>query len=88
LRQDCHEALITEAEIREALSPNLSRLSKQLADVLERTPPELLIFLEQGMLTVVEHKLRGWIFSLQNNSLPVIVSMIHSRQLCVGTGST
>jgi rod shape-determining protein MreB len=42
---------ITEAEIREALSPILSKIITTVADVLEETPPELLPdILEQGIL--------------------------------------
>ena len=42
---------ITEAEIREALSPILSQITQAVADVLEETPPELLPdILEQGVL--------------------------------------
>lgn len=42
---------ITEAEIREALSPVLNQIIQSVADVLEETPPELLPdILEQGIL--------------------------------------
>ncbi|MGI0002151.1 MAG: rod shape-determining protein [Nitrososphaeraceae archaeon] len=42
---------ITEAEIREALSPIFSKITQAVADVLEETPPELLPdILEQGIL--------------------------------------
>src|SRR5579862_5104321 len=42
---------VTEAEIREALSPILTQITQTVADVLEETPPELLPdILEQGVL--------------------------------------
>jgi rod shape-determining protein MreB len=42
---------ITEAEIREALSPIITQITQTVADVLEETPPELLPdILEQGVL--------------------------------------
>src|SRR5882672_1525621 len=42
---------ITEAEIREALSPIFTQITQTVADVLEETPPELLPdILEQGIL--------------------------------------
>lgn len=42
---------ITEAEVREALSPILSQITQAVADVLEETPPELIPdILEQGVL--------------------------------------
>ena len=42
---------VTEVEIREALSPVVSKITEGIAEVLEETPPELISdILEQGIL--------------------------------------
>jgi rod shape-determining protein MreB and related proteins len=80
---------ITEAEIREALSPNLSQIIQTVADVLEETPPELLPdILEQGvLLTGGGAQISGLDLLLAEKiHMPVVVSNDSLTSVVRGTG--
>lgn len=80
---------ITEAEIREALSPSLTQIIQAVADVLEETPPELLPdILEQGiLLTGGGAQLAGLDLLLAEKiHLPVVVSNDSLTSVVRGTG--
>ena len=80
---------ITEAEIREALSPSLSQIIQAVADVLEETPPELLPdILEQGiLLTGGGAQLSGLDQLLvERIHMPVVVSDDPLTSVVRGTG--
>jgi rod shape-determining protein MreB len=80
---------ITEAEIREALSPILTQITQAVADVLEETPPELLPdILEQGvLLTGGGAQLSGLDQLLAERiHMPVVVSNDSLTSVVRGTG--
>jgi len=80
---------ITEAEIREALSPILTQITQTVADVLEETPPELLPdILEQGvLLTGGGAQLFGLDLLLAERiHMPVVVSNDSLTSVVRGTG--
>lgn len=80
---------ITEAEIREALSPILTQITQAVADVLEETPPELLPdILEQGvLLTGGGAQLSGLDLLLAERiHMPVVVSNDSLTSVVRGTG--
>jgi len=80
---------ITEAEIREALSPILTQITQTVADVLEETPPELLPdILEQGvLLTGGGAQLSGLDLLLAERiHMPVVVSNDSLTSVVRGTG--
>lgn len=80
---------ITEQEIREALSPNLTQIIQAIADVLEETPPELLPdILEQGiLLTGGGAQLSGLDqLIVERVHLPVFVSEDSLTSVVRGTG--
>ncbi|HWY78965.1 MAG TPA: rod shape-determining protein [Candidatus Sulfotelmatobacter sp.] len=80
---------ITEAEIREALSPIFSQITQAVADVLEETPPELLPdILEQGvLLTGGGAQLSGLDLLLAERiHMPVVVSNDSLTSVVRGTG--
>jgi rod shape-determining protein MreB and related proteins len=80
---------ITEAEVREALSPNLGQITQTVADVLEETPPELLPdILEQGvLLTGGGAQLSGLDLLLAERiHMPVVVSNDSLTSVVRGTG--
>lgn len=80
---------ITEAEIREALSPILTQIIQSVADVLEETPPELLPdILEQGiLLTGGGAQLSGLDqLIVERVHLPVMVSEDSLTSVVRGTG--
>ncbi len=80
---------ITEAEIREALSPSLTQIIQAVADVLEETPPELLPdILEQGvLLTGGGVQLPGFDLLLAEKiNMPVVVSNDSLTSVVRGTG--
>lgn len=80
---------ITEAEIREALSPILTQIMQAAADVLEETPPELLPdILEQGiLLTGGGAQLAGLDQLLAERiHIPVVVSDDSLTSVVRGTG--
>jgi len=80
---------ITEAEIREALSPILTQITQAVADVLEETPPELLPdILEQGvLLTGGGAQLAGLDLLLAEKiHMPVVVSNDSLTSVVRGTG--
>jgi len=80
---------ITEAEIREALSPILSQIITTVADVLEETPPELLPdILEQGvLLTGGGAQISGLELLLAEKiHMPVVVSNDSLTSVVRGTG--
>lgn len=80
---------ITEAEIREALSPILTQITQSVADVLEETPPELLPdILEQGvLLTGGGAQLSGLDLLLAERiHMPVVVSNDSLTSVVRGTG--
>ena len=68
---------ITETEIREALSPIMTKIIQAIADVLEETPPELLPdILEQGIILTGGGALLSGLDELivERVHLPVVVS--------------
>lgn len=68
---------VGEAEIREALSPILSKIIEEIADILEETPPELTSdILEHGILLTGGGSLLAGLdrLILERTHLPVIVS--------------
>jgi rod shape-determining protein MreB len=80
---------ITEAEVREALSPILSQITQAVADVLEETPPELLPdILEQGvLLTGGGAQLSGLdLLLVERIHIPVVVSNDSLTSVVRGTG--
>jgi len=80
---------ITEAEIREALSPILTQITQAVADVLEETPPELLPdILEQGvLLTGGGAQLSGLDLLLAEKiHIPVVASNDSLTSVVRGTG--
>jgi rod shape-determining protein MreB len=80
---------ITEAEIREALSPILSQIIQTVADVLEETPPELLPdILEQGvLLTGGGAQIAGLdVLVAEKIHMPVVVSNDSLTSVVRGTG--
>ncbi len=80
---------ITEAEIREALTPILTQITQAVADVLEETPPELLPdILEQGvLLTGGGAQLSGLDLLLAERiHMPVLVSNDSLTSVVRGTG--
>lgn len=80
---------VTEAEIREALSPILTQIIQSIADVLEETPPELLPdILEQGiLLTGGGAQLAGLDqLIVERVHLPVMVSEDPLTSVVRGTG--
>ncbi len=80
---------ITEAEIREALSPIITQITQAVADVLEETPPELLPdILEQGvLLTGGGAQLSGLDLLLAERiHMPVVVSNDSLTSVVRGTG--
>ena len=80
---------ITEAEIRESLSPILTQITQTVADVLEETPPELLPdILEQGvLLTGGGANLSGLDLLLAERiHMPVVVSNDSLTSVVRGTG--
>jgi rod shape-determining protein MreB len=80
---------ITEAEIREALSPILSQIIQTVADVLEETPPELLPdILEQGvLLTGGGAQISGLdLLIAEKIHIPVVVSNDPLTSVVRGTG--
>jgi len=80
---------VTEAEIREALSPILTKIIQSVADVLEETPPELLPdILEQGiLLTGGGANLAGLDqLLIERVHLPVVVSEDPLTSVVRGTG--
>lgn len=80
---------ITEAEIREALAPMLTKITQAVADVLEETPPELLPdILEQGiLLTGGGAQLSGLDQLLvERINMPVVVSEDSLTSVVRGTG--
>jgi rod shape-determining protein MreB len=80
---------ITEAEIREALSPIITQIIQTVADVLEETPPELLPdILEQGiLLTGGGANLSGLDLLLAEKiHMPVVVSNDSLTSVVRGTG--
>lgn len=80
---------ITEAEIREALTPILTQITQAVADVLEETPPELLPdILEQGvLLTGGGAQLLGLDLLLAEKiHMPVVVSNDSLTSVVRGTG--
>ncbi len=80
---------ITEAEIRESLTPILSQIITTVADVLEETPPELLPdILEQGvLLTGGGAQIAGLDLLLAEKiHMPVVVSNDSLTSVVRGTG--
>lgn len=80
---------ITEAEVREALTPIFNQITQAVADVLEETPPELLPdILEQGiLLTGGGAKISGLDHLLvERIHLPVVVSNDPLTSVARGTG--
>src|SRR6185437_12102442 len=80
---------ITEAEIRESLSPILTQITQSVADVLEETPPELLPdILEQGvLLTGGGAQISGLDLLLAEKvHMPVVVSNDSMTSVVRGTG--
>ena len=80
---------ITEAEIREALSPIIMQIVETVADVLEETPPELLPdILDQGiLLTGGGARLSGLDHLLvERLKMPVVVSEDSLTSVVRGTG--
>ena len=80
---------ISEAEIREALSPILTQIIQAIADVLEETPPELLPdILEQGILLTGGGALLSGLDQLivERVHLPVVVSEDSLTSVVRGTG--
>lgn len=80
---------ITEAEVREALAPILSKITQAVADVLEETPPELLPdILEQGvLLTGGGAQLSGLdLLLVERIHMPVVVSNDSLTSVVRGTG--
>ncbi|HSA83766.1 MAG TPA: rod shape-determining protein, partial [Patescibacteria group bacterium] len=80
---------ITETEIRESLSPILTKIIQAVADVLEETPPELLPdILEQGILLTGGGALLSGLDDLlvERVHLPVIVSDDPLTSVVRGTG--
>jgi len=80
---------ITDAEIREALSPVINQIIQAIADVLEETPPELLPdILEQGiLLTGGGANLSGLDqLIVERVHLPVFVSADPMTSVIRGTG--
>jgi rod shape-determining protein MreB and related proteins len=80
---------ISEAEIREALSPVFTQIIQAIADVLEETPPELVPdILEQGILLTGGGALLSGLDLLivEQVHLPVIVSDDPLTSVVRGTG--
>ncbi len=80
---------ITEAEIREALSPVINKIIQAIADVIEETPPELLPdILEQGiLLTGGGANLEGFDqLIVERVHMPVFVSSDPMTSVVRGTG--
>lgn len=80
---------ISEAEIREALSPMLAQIIQGIADVLEETPPELLPdILEQGiLLTGGGANLQGLDqLIVERVHMPIVVSSDPLTSVVRGTG--
>lgn len=80
---------ITEAEVREALSPIITQITQAVADVLEETPPELLPdILEQGiLLTGGGAQISGLDLLLAEKiHMPVVVSNDSLTSVVRGTG--
>lgn len=80
---------VSEAEIREALSPVISQIVEAIADVLEESPPELLSdILERGiLLTGGGAQLRGLDqLIVERTHMPVIVSDDSLTSVARGTG--
>lgn len=80
---------ITEAEIREALSPVINQIIQAIADVIEETPPELLPdILEQGILLTGGGAMLPGLDQLiiERVHLPVIVSEDPLTSVARGTG--
>jgi rod shape-determining protein MreB and related proteins len=80
---------ITEAEVREALAPNITQITQTVADVLEETPPELIPdILEQGvLLTGGGAQLSGLdILLAERIHIPVVVSNDSLTSVVRGTG--
>jgi rod shape-determining protein MreB and related proteins len=80
---------ITEAEVREALSPIFTQIIQGVADVLEETPPELLPdILEQGiLLTGGGAKIAGLdMLLVERIHMPIVVSNDPLTSVARGTG--
>jgi rod shape-determining protein MreB and related proteins len=80
---------ITEAAVREALSPNITQITQTVADVLEETPPELIPdILEQGvLLTGGGAQLAGLdVLLAERIHMPVVVSNDSLTSVVRGTG--
>lgn len=80
---------ITEAEVREALSPIINKIIQAIADVIEETPPELIPdILEQGiLLTGGGANLSGLDqLIVERVHLPVLVSEDPMTSVVRGTG--
>jgi rod shape-determining protein MreB and related proteins len=80
---------ISESEVREALSPILTKIVEEVADVIEETPPELISdILEHGILLAGGGALLSGLDQLviERTHMPVVVSEDPLTSVVRGTG--